>query len=79
MQLDALKKGLALTFVLDQRFAEISAQSDCPLTGVIHDFQTFDDVSDFIVGIVIGPFINRFLQKSQRDLDQQREKECQEI
>ena len=76
MKFDALEKGLALAFVLDQRFAEIGAQSDCPFTGVIHFLQTFDNVPDFIVEIVICPFINRILEKSWCDLHQLREKEC---
>ena len=76
MQLNALKKGLALALVLDQHFAEIGAQSDCPFAGVIHYFQTFDDVPNFIVGIVICPFIDRILEKSWRNLDQLRENEC---
>ena len=70
MELDALKKGLALAFIPDQRFAEIGAQSDRPLAGVIHDLETFDDVPNFVEGSVTLPFFHRFLEERRNNLDQ---------
>ena len=79
VKLNALEKSLALLLILHQLFTEVGAHSDGPFAGVIHHLQTFDDVSNFIVGIVIGPFSYRFLEKGWRNLDQLRRKKCQKL
>ena len=74
MKFDALKEGLTLAFILDQRFAEIGAQSDRPLAGVIHDLETFDNFAEFVERVVAPPFCYRFLQECRSNLDQLRGK-----
>ena len=72
MKFDTLEKGLALAFILDRRFAEISAQSDRPLAGVINDLETFDDVAEFVERVVTPPLCYRFLEECRNNLDQLR-------
>ena len=79
MEFDALKKGLALIFILDQLFAEVGAQSDGSFAGVVDNLETFDDVPNFLVGIVFRPFFHWFLEESWSNLDQLWEEKYDEI
>ena len=63
------EEGFALAFNLRQLFTEVGAHLDRPLAGVIHHLETFDDVPDFIVGVVTSPFSHRFLEKNRPYLD----------